>query len=226
MVSSEILQVAVWQVSRGAWPGYVATQMPVDCYPEGGGTVSTRRTSACAPSAAADHAGEVRVGSGSLTEKCFLTELKTLVRKGACSLHTNEMGKGACQHCYVHWKELCHKLLWAELKHKRWKSSKPITTCSCWALSSDSPSPYSKSVKCGFTSSLGVIPWQHSQLLQACERKYHVLQIKFLEVMAQQSQWSNQIPRWAKAKAAGLSNWLIKDTSNLYCKFIMAIQSD
>lgn len=44
MVSSEILQVAVWQVSRGAWPGYVSTQMPV-----GGGTVSARCTSACAP---------------------------------------------------------------------------------------------------------------------------------------------------------------------------------
>ena len=132
---------------------------------------------------------------------------KALGRKGACWWHTNQTGKGGCRHCYIHWKQLCHKLLWAELKPKRWKSPKPITIRPCWAASSDSSPPCSRSVKCGFTSSLGVILWQHSQLLQTCEGKCYLPQITFLEVIAQQSAWNHQTPRWAKAKAIDTGGW-------------------
>lgn len=125
----------------------------------------------------------------------------TLGREGDCWWHTNQTGKGGCQCSYIHWKHLCHKLTWAELKPKRRKSPKSITIRPSRAPSSDSSLPCRRSVKCGFTSSLGVILWQHSQLLQTCEGKYSLPQITFLEVMAQQSEWNHQTPRWAKAKA-------------------------
>lgn len=133
----------------------VCAQKPEDHHPNGS-TADVRCTSAWGPSAASEPSEEAGVGAGSLTGPSFHT-MKSLGREGARWWHTNQMRKGGCRHHYIHWKQLCHKLPRAELKSKKLRSPNPITIRPCWALFSDSSTPCSRSVKRGFTSSLGVI---------------------------------------------------------------------
>lgn len=91
----------------------------------------------------------------------FLYTKKTRGRKGAGWWCTNQRRKAGYQHCYVHEKQL-HKLN-SNLKNEHFWNQLPFNPC--WTAPSELSPPFSRSVKCGFTSSLGVILWQHSQLL-------------------------------------------------------------